>query len=38
MIKTASEMREALKSKAGRKPMFAGVILFEGASAIDGVA
>jgi hypothetical protein len=36
MIKTALEMRQALKSKAGRKPQFAGIVLYEGASLIDG--
>lgn len=36
MITTASEMHTALTSKAGRKPQFAGVILYQGKSAIDG--
>jgi hypothetical protein len=36
MIKTLAELQSALKGKSGRKPLFAGIILWQGASQIDG--
>lgn len=36
MIKTLEELKRALKPSGGKKPLFAGVILWQGASLLDG--